>query len=68
MIVFQNPVQLNCHLIWAEIHDLPEAYGPMAKLLAVWVRQFQSNEVDSMDLFGNYCHLQVKIDVREPLK
>ncbi|KAM0916800.1 hypothetical protein ACQ4PT_009845 [Festuca glaucescens] len=54
--------------IWAQIHDLPEGYRPLAENLARRVGSFEAAEPDSMDYYGNYCRVRVKVDVREPLK
>ncbi|KAM0931421.1 hypothetical protein ACQ4PT_000440 [Festuca glaucescens] len=54
--------------VWAQIHDLPEGYRPLAENLARRVGSFEAAEPDSMDYYGNYCRARVKVDVREPLK
>jgi hypothetical protein len=40
----------------------------MASNLARTIGHFEASEPDSMDHFGNFCRVRVKIMVHEPLK
>jgi hypothetical protein len=67
---FSKPssVNLDSVAVWAQIHDIPEACRPLASSLARRIGKFEAEEPDSMDYFGNFCRVRVKINVREPLK
>ncbi|KAM0825349.1 hypothetical protein ACQ4PT_069621 [Festuca glaucescens] len=61
-------IKLNSIPVWIQIHDLPEAFRPMASNLASRVGKYEAKEGDSMDFFGNFCRVRVKLDVHAPLK
>jgi hypothetical protein len=61
-------IKLETISVWAQIHDVPEACRSLAENLARRIGKFEEAEPDSMDFFGNYCRVRVKIRVDEPLK
>uniref|UniRef100_A0ACD6ABP0 Uncharacterized protein n=1 Tax=Avena sativa TaxID=4498 RepID=A0ACD6ABP0_AVESA len=63
-----SEVELFTFKIWIQIHDLPDGYKPMLKVLAGKVGEVIHTEPTTGDFSGNFFRVRIKYDVRKPLK
>lgn len=63
-----SSIELNHLDLLIQTHDLPDAYALLVESLAAKVGEALLDETNSFHLYGNFYHVKVRIDVREPLK